>query len=210
MARSVQCDFTPGGNVWLVFSNEPKCWLRLQRCGVHAELVGGTEFATGTLANISRSGRFGSASGSSMSRRRRRQRAISTQITSVRFRHRRPIRLGVAAPVVRRLGQEQLAERRRRPTSGRRGDARLHRPGGAFRQRPRPSQRTGLRPDLRPHDQRRPTVPASARYMASGVGFSAGGSMPKLLAVMQVMEKLPMAPTSATNASRPMVFSAAA
>ena len=51
---------------------------------------------------------------------------------------------------------------------------------------------------------------ATVRQLASGVGFSAGGSMPKLLAVMQVMEKLPIAATSATRASRPMVFSAAA
>ena len=51
---------------------------------------------------------------------------------------------------------------------------------------------------------------APTRYIASGVGLSAGGSMPKLLAVMQVMEKLPIAPTNATRAASPMVFSAAA
>ena len=58
--------------------------------------------------------------------------------------------------------------------------------------------------------KRVPIVCAGARYIASGVGFSAGGSMPKELAVMQVIEKLPIAATSATSVSRPMVFSAAA
>jgi hypothetical protein len=44
---------------------------------------------------------------------------------------------------------------------------------------------------------------------ASGVGLAAGGSMPNVLAVRQVIEKLPVVATSATRLSRPMVFSAA-
>jgi hypothetical protein len=45
---------------------------------------------------------------------------------------------------------------------------------------------------------------------ASGVGLAAGGSMPNVLAVRQVIEKLPVVATSATRLSSPMVFSAAA
>jgi hypothetical protein len=47
-------------------------------------------------------------------------------------------------------------------------------------------------------------------YSFNGVGLSAGGSTPNDLAVMQVIEKLPVEATSATRLSRPMVFSAAA
>src|SRR5207302_5192303 len=43
------------------------------------------------------------------------------------------------------------------------------------------------------------------RYSASGVGLSAGGATPNEFAVMQVIEKLPVAATSATRLSRPMV-----
>ena len=47
-------------------------------------------------------------------------------------------------------------------------------------------------------------------YSASGVGFSGGGAIWNVLAVMQVIEKLPVVATSATRCSSPMVFSAAA
>jgi hypothetical protein len=50
----------------------------------------------------------------------------------------------------------------------------------------------------------------AARYSASGVGLAAGGSIPNVLAVMQVIEKLPIDATSATKASSPMVACAAA
>ncbi len=49
-----------------------------------------------------------------------------------------------------------------------------------------------------------------AGYSASGVGLAAGGSIPNVLAVMQVMEKLPIEATSATRLSSPIDFSAAA
>jgi hypothetical protein len=49
-----------------------------------------------------------------------------------------------------------------------------------------------------------------ARYGASGVGLSAGGSMPNVFAVMQVIEKLPVVATAATKLSVPKSFSAAA
>jgi hypothetical protein len=49
----------------------------------------------------------------------------------------------------------------------------------------------------------------SARYSASGVGLAAGGSIPNVLAVIQVIEKLPIDATSATRLSNPIVFSAA-
>ena len=45
---------------------------------------------------------------------------------------------------------------------------------------------------------------------ASGVGLSAGGSMPNVFAVMQVIEKLPVVATAATKLSVPKSFSAAA
>src|SRR5260221_12780727 len=45
-------------------------------------------------------------------------------------------------------------------------------------------------------------------YSASGVGLSAGGSIPNVAAVMQVIEKLPVVATSATRLSSPMAFSA--
>jgi hypothetical protein len=48
------------------------------------------------------------------------------------------------------------------------------------------------------------------RYSASGVGLGAGGSIPNVLAVIQVMEKLPIEAISATRLSNPIVFSAAA
>jgi hypothetical protein len=48
------------------------------------------------------------------------------------------------------------------------------------------------------------------RYYASGVGFSVGGSIPNVPAVIQVIEKLPVNATSATRLSSPIVFSAAA
>ncbi len=47
-------------------------------------------------------------------------------------------------------------------------------------------------------------------YGASGVGLSAGGSMPNVFAVMQVIEKLPVVATAATRLSMPRSFSAAA
>ena len=47
-------------------------------------------------------------------------------------------------------------------------------------------------------------------YPASGVGFAAGGSISNVLAVMHVIEKLPVDATRATRCSRPMVASAAA
>jgi len=50
----------------------------------------------------------------------------------------------------------------------------------------------------------------SRGYAFSGVGLSAGGSMPNVFAVMQVIEKLPVAATSATMPSVPIAFSAAA
>jgi len=49
----------------------------------------------------------------------------------------------------------------------------------------------------------------SARYSASGIGLAAGGSIPNVLAVIQVIEKLPIDATSATRLSNPIVFSAA-
>ena len=56
-----------------------------------------------------------------------------------------------------------------------------------------------------------PTHLAANPYdSASGVGLAAGGSIPKVAAVRQVIEKLPVDATSATKASRPIVFSAAA
>ena len=48
-----------------------------------------------------------------------------------------------------------------------------------------------------------------ACYSASGVGLAAGGSIPNVLAVIQVIEKLPIDATSATRLSNPIVFSAA-
>jgi hypothetical protein len=48
-----------------------------------------------------------------------------------------------------------------------------------------------------------------AGYSASGVGLAAGGSIPNVLAVIQVIEKLPIDATSATRLSNPIVFSAA-
>jgi hypothetical protein len=53
-------------------------------------------------------------------------------------------------------------------------------------------------------------LPKDVRYSASGVGFSGGGSIPNVLAVMQVIEKLPVDATSATRLVSPSVFSAAA
>jgi hypothetical protein len=47
-------------------------------------------------------------------------------------------------------------------------------------------------------------------YSASGVGLSAGGATWKELAVMQVVEKLPVIATSATRSGRPIAASAAA
>jgi hypothetical protein len=44
----------------------------------------------------------------------------------------------------------------------------------------------------------------------SGVGLAAGGSMPKVLAVIQVIEKLPIEATNPTRLSNPIVFSPAA
>jgi len=44
----------------------------------------------------------------------------------------------------------------------------------------------------------------------SGIGLAAGGSIPKVLAVIQVIEKLPIEATNATRLSNPIVFSAAA
>src|SRR3954471_13684843 len=55
-----------------------------------------------------------------------------------------------------------------------------------------------------------PTAEMRPYYSASGVGFSAGGLIPNVLAVMQVIEKLPVDATSATRPSSPMVVSAAA
>ena len=55
-----------------------------------------------------------------------------------------------------------------------------------------------------------PTAWMQLDYSASGVGFSGGGSIPNVLAVMQVIEKLPVDATSATRPSSPMVVSAAA
>ena len=49
----------------------------------------------------------------------------------------------------------------------------------------------------------------AARYSASGVGLAGGGSIPNVLAVIQVIEKLPIDATSATKASSPMVACAA-
>ena len=54
-----------------------------------------------------------------------------------------------------------------------------------------------------------PTAWMQPDYSASGVGFSGGGSIPNVLAVMQVIEKLPVDATSATRPSSPMIFSAA-
>ena len=51
---------------------------------------------------------------------------------------------------------------------------------------------------------------ARLRRYCAGVGLAAGGSTPNELAVMQVIEKLPVVATSATRLSTPMVFSAAA
>ncbi len=51
---------------------------------------------------------------------------------------------------------------------------------------------------------------AVTRYGASGVGLSAGGSMPNVFAVMHVIEKLPVVATAATKLSMPKSFSAAA
>src|SRR5262249_35005771 len=48
------------------------------------------------------------------------------------------------------------------------------------------------------------------RYSASGVGLSAGGSTANALAVMQVIENVPVAATNATRSASPIVFSAAA
>ena len=50
----------------------------------------------------------------------------------------------------------------------------------------------------------------SGCYSVSGVGLAAGGSMPKVLAVIQVIEKLPIEATNATRLSNPIVFSPAA
>jgi hypothetical protein len=58
-----------------------------------------------------------------------------------------------------------------------------------------------------PPDSFPPMEPA--RYSASGVGFATGGSIPKVLAVIQVIEKLPIDATSATRLSNPIVLSAA-
>ena len=49
-----------------------------------------------------------------------------------------------------------------------------------------------------------------ANYSVSGIGFSDGGSIPNVPAVMQVIEKLPINAISPTRLSSPMVFSAAA
>jgi hypothetical protein len=46
------------------------------------------------------------------------------------------------------------------------------------------------------------------RYSASGVGLSVGGSIANVLAVIQVIEKLPIDATNATRLSNPIVFSA--
>ena len=51
-----------------------------------------------------------------------------------------------------------------------------------------------------------PTAWMQPDYSASGVGFSGGGSIPNVLAVMQVIEKLPVDATSATRPSSPMVL----
>jgi Aldehyde dehydrogenase family len=49
-----------------------------------------------------------------------------------------------------------------------------------------------------------------ARYSASGVGLAGGGSIPNVLAVRQVIEKLPVDATSATKPSSPIVSCAVA
>ena len=49
-----------------------------------------------------------------------------------------------------------------------------------------------------------------APHAINGVGFSGGGATPNELAVMQVIEKLPVEAISATRLSTPMAFSAAA
>lgn len=51
---------------------------------------------------------------------------------------------------------------------------------------------------------------AGGGYSANGVGLAGGGSIPKVTAVRQVIEKLPVVATSATRLSSPIVFSAAA
>src|SRR5215469_14634733 len=58
-------------------------------------------------------------------------------------------------------------------------------------------------------DITRTSANCSARYSASGVGLAAGGSIPNVLAVIHVIEKLPIDATSATRLSNPIVFSAA-
>jgi hypothetical protein len=52
--------------------------------------------------------------------------------------------------------------------------------------------------------------PPPGRYSVSGVGLAAGGSMPKVLAVIQVIEKLPIEATNATRLSNLIVVSPAA
>src|SRR6266851_4702584 len=51
---------------------------------------------------------------------------------------------------------------------------------------------------------------SSLPYFASGVGLAASGSITNVLAVIQVIEKLPIEATSATRLSSPIVFSAVA
>jgi hypothetical protein len=55
------------------------------------------------------------------------------------------------------------------------------------------------------------TTPTAAlqSYSASGVGLAAGGSIPNVLAVIQVIEKLPIEAVNATRLSNPIAFSAA-
>jgi hypothetical protein len=55
------------------------------------------------------------------------------------------------------------------------------------------------------------TTPTAAlqSYSASGVGLTAGGSIPNVLAVIQVIEKLPIEAVNATRLSNPIAFSAA-
>jgi hypothetical protein len=52
--------------------------------------------------------------------------------------------------------------------------------------------------------------PPPGRYSVSGVGLAAGGMMPKVLAVIQVIEKLPIEATNATRLSNLIVVSPAA
>ena len=55
------------------------------------------------------------------------------------------------------------------------------------------------------------TTPTAAlqRYSASGVWLATGGSIPNVLAVIQVIEKLPIEAVNATRLSNPIAFSAA-